>query len=144
MINLYDEVCNECSKITAEHYSTSFSRAIKLLHKDLRIPVYSIYGFVRFADEIVDTFHHFNKQELLQEFNQQLIKPKLPLIKKQICRHHTPVRLLYGKHDRIIVTSVGNKFMKGIESCCTLREINCGHQVLHEKHSKEILNAILQ
>ncbi|HQV43687.1 MAG TPA: phytoene/squalene synthase family protein [Ferruginibacter sp.] len=68
MINLYDEVCNECSKITAEHYSTSFSRAIKLLHKDLRIPVYSIYGFVRFADEIVDTFHHFNKQELLQEF----------------------------------------------------------------------------
>ena len=68
IINLYDEVCNECSKITAEHYSTSFSRAIKLLHKDLRIPVYSIYGFVRFADEIVDTFHQFNKQELLQEF----------------------------------------------------------------------------
>lgn len=68
MIKLYDEVCNECSKITAEHYSTSFSRAIKLLHKDLRKPIYSIYGFVRFADEIVDTFHQYNKQELLQEF----------------------------------------------------------------------------
>ena len=77
MINLYDEVCNECSKITAEHYSTSFSRAIKLLHKDLRIPVYSIYGFVRFADEIVDTFHHFNKQELLQEFKSATKSRKL-------------------------------------------------------------------
>ncbi len=49
-------------------YSTSFSSAIKLLHKDLRTPIYNIYGFVRFADEIVDTFHGFDKQQLLEEF----------------------------------------------------------------------------
>ena len=49
-------------------YSTSFSSAIKLLHKDLQQPIYNIYGFVRFADEIVDTFHSYDKQTLLQEF----------------------------------------------------------------------------
>ncbi|GAB2829352.1 phytoene/squalene synthase family protein [Ferruginibacter profundus] len=49
-------------------YSTSFSSAIKLLHKDLRTPIYNIYGFVRFADEIVDTFHGYDKQQLLDEF----------------------------------------------------------------------------
>lgn len=68
MIKDFDEVCNKCSKITAEQYSTSFSRAIKLLHRDLRSPIYSIYGFVRFADEIVDTFHDFDKQTLLNRF----------------------------------------------------------------------------
>lgn len=74
MIKDFDEVCNKCSKITAEQYSTSFSRAIKLLHRDLRSPIYSIYGFVRFADEIVDTFHQYNKQELLREFKSATYK----------------------------------------------------------------------
>jgi phytoene/squalene synthetase len=49
-------------------YSTSFSLGIKFLHKEFQDPIYSIYGFVRFADEIVDTFHDFNKRELLEEF----------------------------------------------------------------------------
>jgi len=52
-------------------YSTSFSSAIKLLHKDLRTPIYNIYGLVRFADEIVDTFHDYDKKELLAEFKQE-------------------------------------------------------------------------
>jgi phytoene/squalene synthetase len=57
-----------CSRNTTEKYSTSFSSAIKLLHKDLRQPIFNIYGFVRFADEIVDTFHEHDKAILLEEF----------------------------------------------------------------------------
>jgi phytoene/squalene synthetase len=68
MIDLFYKTSEQCSKITTELYSTSFSSAIKLLHKTLRTPIYNIYGFVRFADEIVDTFHDYDKQTLLQEF----------------------------------------------------------------------------
>lgn len=68
MIKLFHQVSQECSRITTELYSTSFSSSIRLLHKDLRTPVFNIYGFVRFADEIVDTFHDFDKETLLAEF----------------------------------------------------------------------------
>jgi phytoene/squalene synthetase len=68
MINLFHDLSQQCSKETTERYSTSFSSAIKLLHQDLRGPIFNIYGFVRFADEIVDTFHQYNKAELLIEF----------------------------------------------------------------------------
>jgi phytoene/squalene synthetase len=68
MINLFHEVSQDCSRITTEKYSTSFSSAIKLLHKDLRTPICNIYGFVRFADEIVDTFHDYDKTLLFEEF----------------------------------------------------------------------------
>ena len=68
MINLFHEVSQLCSKTTTEKYSTSFSSAIKLLHPGLRTPIYNIYGFVRFADEIVDTFHEYDKAALLSEF----------------------------------------------------------------------------
>ncbi|MBS1510035.1 MAG: phytoene/squalene synthase family protein [Bacteroidetes bacterium] len=68
MINIFHRTSHECSRITTEAYSTSFSSAIKLLHKDLRKPIYNIYGLVRFADEIVDTFHGYDKEQLLREF----------------------------------------------------------------------------
>lgn len=68
MMQLFHEVSRECSRITTERYSTSFSSAIKLLHKEMRIPVYNIYGLVRFADEIVDTFHQHEKRVLFAEF----------------------------------------------------------------------------
>lgn len=71
MMNIFHEVNQECSRVTTEKYSTSFNSAIKLLHKDLRTPVYNIYGFVRFADEIVDTFHEFDKAVLLAEFKKE-------------------------------------------------------------------------
>ncbi len=70
MINLFHEVSQECSRITTGKYSTSFSSAIKLLHKGFRAPIYNIYGFVRFADEIVDTFHDYEKLQLFEEFKQ--------------------------------------------------------------------------
>jgi phytoene/squalene synthetase len=68
MMQLFHEVSQECSRITTEKYSTSFSSSIRLLHKDLRTPIFNIYGFVRFADEIVDTFHDHDKASLLEEF----------------------------------------------------------------------------
>ena len=71
MMHLFHDVSSLCSKITTERYSTSFSSAIRLLHKDLRDPVYHIYGFVRFADEIVDTFHDYDKSLLFAEFKLQ-------------------------------------------------------------------------
>jgi 15-cis-phytoene synthase len=71
MMDLFHTVCEQCSKITTERYSTSFSSAIRLLHADLRQPVHNIYGFVRFADEIVDTFHDFDKSALLQQFKEE-------------------------------------------------------------------------
>jgi len=82
MIKLFHQVSQECSRITTELYSTSFSSSIRLLHKDLRTPVFNIYGFVRYADEIVDSFHDFDKETLLSEFKAttyQAIEQKISL-----------------------------------------------------------------
>jgi 15-cis-phytoene synthase len=68
MNKLFDEVSFKCSKVVTQHYSTSFSLGIRLLDKSIRNAIFSIYGFVRFADEIVDTFHDHNKEELLSNF----------------------------------------------------------------------------
>ena len=71
MMHLFHQVSQQCSQVTTKGYSTSFSSAIGLLHKDIRKPIYNIYGFVRFADEIVDTFHEHDKKMLLQEFKEE-------------------------------------------------------------------------
>ncbi len=70
-IEAFHKVSTDCSKAVTLHYSTSFSSAIKLLHSDLRAPIFNIYGFVRLADEIVDTFHCHDKALLLQQFKEQ-------------------------------------------------------------------------
>jgi len=70
-MHLFNEVSQKCSKITTQQYSTSFSSAIKLLHKNLQQHIHNIYGFVRFADEIVDTFHDHDKAILLAEFKHE-------------------------------------------------------------------------
>lgn len=71
------------------------------------------------------------------------LKPGLNRIKNKIKENKTPIRLVYGKHDRIILSSVGEKFRAGIEEHCTLTVIYSGHQVLHEKHIQEIMPALL-
>ncbi len=73
-MQLFDRVSLKCSKITTTSYSTSFSIGIKLLHKKFHDPIYAIYGFVRFADEIVDTFHEHNKTVLLDRFKEETYK----------------------------------------------------------------------
>ncbi len=70
-MELFRETCLQCSKVITQAYSTSFALGIKTLDKKLHGPIYAIYGFVRFADEIVDTFHDHNKRELLAEFKKQ-------------------------------------------------------------------------
>ena len=66
--NLYDDVTFLCSKLVTKNYSTSFSLATKMLSTSIRAHIYNIYGFVRFADEIVDTFHEYPKADLLNKF----------------------------------------------------------------------------
>lgn len=68
MLSLYQEVCRECASLITRRYSTSFSLGIRVFDKALRAPIYGIYGFVRFADEIVDTFHDKDKARLLARF----------------------------------------------------------------------------
>lgn len=69
MKELFDKVSIRCSRLTTKAYSTSFSLGIHCLEKSIQDPIYAIYGFVRFADEIVDTFHGFNKKDLLDRFS---------------------------------------------------------------------------
>jgi phytoene/squalene synthetase len=68
----FDQVSYQCSKIVTESYSTSFALATKMLHSSIRSDIYNIYGFVRFADEIVDTFHDYDKSLLFDRFEEEL------------------------------------------------------------------------
>ncbi|MEK6783644.1 MAG: squalene/phytoene synthase family protein [Bacteroidota bacterium] len=68
---LFEEVSIRCSRLTTKAYSTSFSLGIRCLEKELRDHIYSIYGFVRFADEIVDTFHNYNTADLFIRFKDE-------------------------------------------------------------------------
>lgn len=68
MQELYRDTCLECSKVITKRYSTSFSLGIRAFDKKYRYPIYAIYGFVRYADEIVDTFHEFDKENLFKNF----------------------------------------------------------------------------
>ncbi|WPQ62568.1 phytoene/squalene synthase family protein [Chitinophaga sancti] len=74
MKTLFDKVSAACSKLTTKEYSTSFSLGIKLLDKSFHAPIYAIYGFVRFADEIVDSFHEYDKADLLCHFKEETYK----------------------------------------------------------------------
>ena len=74
MKKLFDQVSESCSKVVTESYSTSFTLATKMLDSSIRQDIYNIYGFVRFADEIVDSFHDFDKKDLLNLFELDLKK----------------------------------------------------------------------
>lgn len=74
MKQLFDEVSFKCSKLVTKSYSTSFSLAVKMLDPSIQEAIYSIYGFVRFADEIVDSFHDFDKETLLADFENEYYK----------------------------------------------------------------------
>lgn len=70
-MDLYTSNSLQLSKITTNNYSTSFSMGVNLLKKDYRLPIFAVYGFVRVADEIVDTFHDQDKETQLREFRKQ-------------------------------------------------------------------------
>lgn len=82
MKSIFDTVSFDCSRHVTKSYSTSFSAAVKMLAPKIRQDIYNIYGFVRFADEIVDTFHDYNKEELFANFEKDLedaLKNKISL-----------------------------------------------------------------
>ena len=95
MKKLFDQVSESCSRIVTESYSTSFTLATKMLDSSIRQDIYNIYGFVRFADEIVDSFHNYDKKELLNLFEKDL--------KKSI-------------EDKISLNPILNSFQKTINS----------------------------
>ena len=72
MKSIFDQISFECSRNVTKTYSTSFSSAVSMLAPSIRQDIYNIYGFVRFADEIVDSFHDYNKEELFEIFEQNL------------------------------------------------------------------------
>lgn len=74
MKQLFDDVSFKCSKLVTKNYSTSFSLAVYMLSPNIRDAIYSIYGFVRFADEIVDSFHGYDKELLINDFEEEYYK----------------------------------------------------------------------
>jgi 15-cis-phytoene synthase len=74
MKQLFDDVSFKCSKLVTKSYSTSFSLAVKMLAPSIQEDIYNIYGFVRFADEIVDSFHGYQKEQLIQDFETDYYK----------------------------------------------------------------------
>jgi len=121
--NLFDEVSLSCSKLTTRAYSTSFSLGIQCLNKDLRGPIYSIYGFVRFADEIVDTFHDFDKSELLKRFKEETYRA----IEEKISLN--PILNSFQKtvHDFNIEFELIEQFLKSMEMDLNLTQYDqCG------------------
>lgn len=103
MKKLFDDVSEICSKVVTESYSTSFSLATKMLSSSIRQDIYNIYGFVRFADEIVDSFHNYNKEELLNNFEKELkysleeqisLNPILNSFQKTVHKYSIDVKLI--------------------------------------------------
>ena len=103
MKTLFDDVSEICSKVVTESYSTSFSLATKMLSTSIRQDIYNIYGFVRFADEIVDSFHNYNKEELLNNFEKELkyslekkisLNPILNSFQKTVHKYNIDIKLI--------------------------------------------------
>lgn len=112
MKQLFDDVSVACSKLTTRAYSSSFSLGIHCLDKRLHPHIYSIYGFVRFADEIVDTFHDFNKAELLQEFKEETWKA----IERKISLNPILNSFQYVVNTYNIESELIERFMESMET----------------------------
>ena len=106
---------------------------LSLLHK-LRFVNASFYKFVRYyVGDHNARMLLYNRWNILRG-----LRPNIKAIRKSIKDHQTRVVIVYGKHDRIILPSRGEKFRKGIVEYCTIKIISAGHQVLHEKHANEL------
>ena len=105
MKSLFDKVSYECSKNVTKIYSTSFSTAVKMLAPSIRQDIYNIYGFVRFADEIVDSFHDYNKEDLFTLFEKDLenalankisLNPILNSFQHTVNKYNIPVSMIHS------------------------------------------------
>ena len=111
MKQIFDNVSKKCSKITTQSYSTSFSFGIKALDKKLHDPIYGIYGFVRLADEIVDTFHDYDKLELFYKFREDTIEAINKKISLNPILNHFQEVVNYYKIDWNLI----NTFLNSME-----------------------------
>lgn len=99
----------------------------------------SVFKFVKYYID-----NEYARHELYNRWTGlRRLRPDLSKIKSRIVKYQTPFRLVYGRHDRIILSVVGEKFRKGIEQYCTVSIIESGHQVLHEKHVTDIINQLI-
>ncbi len=103
MKSLFDKISFDCSRNVTKSYSTSFSSAVKMLSPNIRQDIYNIYGFVRFADEIVDSFHDYNKEELFLLFENDLelalknkisLNPILNAFQNTVAKYEIPNELI--------------------------------------------------
>jgi phytoene synthase len=103
MKELFDTVSFACSVKVTKAYSTSFSSAVKMLAPSIRQDIYNIYGFVRFADEIVDSFHNYNKEVLFEKFEIELkeaienkisLNPILNSFQHTVNKHNIKIELI--------------------------------------------------
>ena len=110
MKSIFDNVSYNCSKLVTQSYSTSFALATKMLCNTIRADIYNIYGFVRFADEIVDTFHDYNKEVLFNDFETELEKA----ITNKISLNPILNSFQYTFHKYNIPMHMVNSFMKSM------------------------------
>ncbi|MGZ3765276.1 MAG: phytoene/squalene synthase family protein [Mucilaginibacter sp.] len=101
----FDRLSAEFSRITTQRYSTSFSLGIRFLDKELHQPIYAIYGFVRLADEIVDSFHDYDKADLLERFKKDCfdaidngisLNPILNSFQQVVSRYNIDLQLVHS------------------------------------------------
>lgn len=102
-VELYHRVCADCSKVITNKYTTSFSLGIMMIPKKIRADIYAIYGFVRFADEIADTFVKYPQDELICNFREETYKairlgcsfnPVLHSFQKTVHKYNIPNDLI--------------------------------------------------
>ena len=117
---LYDNISYKCSKIVTKHYSTSFSFGIKMLNYGIRKHIYNIYGFVRLADEIVDSFHDFEKEILLKKFR----KDTFDSIEKKISLNPILNSFQHTVHTFNIDIEFINKFLDSMQMDLNKKKYN--------------------
>lgn len=110
MKSLFDKVSYDCSRLVTQSYSTSFSLATKMLSTSIRSDIYNIYGFVRFADEIVDTFHDYDKKTLFEDFEKSLKEA----IENKISLNPILNSFQYTYHKYAIPYHLVDSFMKSM------------------------------
>lgn len=116
---IFDKISFECSRNVTKSYSTSFSSAVKMLGPDIRQDIYNVYGFVRFADEIVDSFHDYEKAALFELFEKDLelalknkisLNPVLNSFQHTVAKYNIPLDLIASFMKSMKLDLTKNKY----------------------------------
>ncbi|MGB0522024.1 MAG: phytoene/squalene synthase family protein [Flammeovirgaceae bacterium] len=132
---LFDTTALKCSKLITKHYSTSFTLGIQTLDKRIHFPIYAIYGFVRYADEIVDTFHDYDKKSLLQRFREDTYKAIEERISLNPILHSFQLVVNEYKIERELIDA----FLKSMEMDLYMNEYSDGQYEEYIYGSAEVV-----